>query len=195
MQSVDELGRLPVMQDGASLHSTMSPASKPGTMPGLIERYNGQHVVSLTANMHGITLGEAAANLKPPSPRRRSAPRRHRPVPRRDSAARANHLRTAHRPAPRRPRDLPAARRQLPVDAPGARDRADHSRRALRRAADAALTGTTLNIQSFMGAIMAIGIAVANSILLVTFAERARHEGQPLLTPRAKAPPAACAPS
>jgi multidrug efflux pump subunit AcrB len=37
-------------------------------------------------------------------------------------------------------------------------------------------TGTTLNIQSFMGAIMAIGIAVANSILLVTFAERARHE-------------------
>ena len=38
-------------------------------------------------------------------------------------------------------------------------------------------TGTTLNVQSFMGAIMAIGIAVANSILLVTFAERARHEG------------------
>ena len=54
-------------------------------------------------------------------------------------------------------------------------------------------TGTTLNIQSFMGAIMAIGIAVANSILLVTFAERARHEGRPLLEPRAKAPAAACA--
>ena len=29
-----------------------------------------------------------------------------------------------------------------------------------------------------MGAIMAIGIAVANSILLVTFSERARHEGR-----------------
>ncbi len=43
------------------------------------------------------------------------------------------------------------------------------------------LTGTTLNIQSFMGAIMSIGIAVANSILLVTFAERFRHEGRPLL--------------
>ena len=42
-------------------------------------------------------------------------------------------------------------------------------------------TGTTLNIQSFMGAIMAIGIAVANSILLVTFAERARHENGPSL--------------
>ena len=43
------------------------------------------------------------------------------------------------------------------------------------------LTGTTLNIQSFMGAIMAIGIAVANSILLVTFAEHFRQEGSPLL--------------
>ncbi len=37
------------------------------------------------------------------------------------------------------------------------------------------VTGTTLNLQSFMGAIMAIGVAVANAILLVTFAERARR--------------------
>ena len=35
-------------------------------------------------------------------------------------------------------------------------------------------TGTTLNLQSFMGAIMSLGVSVANSILLVTFAERAR---------------------
>jgi multidrug efflux pump subunit AcrB len=39
------------------------------------------------------------------------------------------------------------------------------------------LTGTTLNIQSFMGAIMAIGVAVANAILLVTFAEEHRVAG------------------
>jgi multidrug efflux pump subunit AcrB len=39
------------------------------------------------------------------------------------------------------------------------------------------VTGTTLNIQSFMGAIMAIGVAVANAILLVTFAEKARLAG------------------
>src|SRR2546421_1670032 len=39
------------------------------------------------------------------------------------------------------------------------------------------LTGTTLNIQSFMGAIMAVGVAVANAILLVTFAERSRLGG------------------
>ena len=36
---------------------------------------------------------------------------------------------------------------------------------------------TTLNIQSFMGAIMAVGVAVANAILLVTFAERSRLAG------------------
>jgi multidrug efflux pump subunit AcrB len=39
------------------------------------------------------------------------------------------------------------------------------------------LTGTTLNIQSFIGAIMAIGVAMANAILLVTFAEQRRVEG------------------
>jgi biotin carboxyl carrier protein len=38
-------------------------------------------------------------------------------------------------------------------------------------------TRTTLNVQSFMGAIMAIGVAVANAILLVTFAESARRRG------------------
>jgi multidrug efflux pump subunit AcrB len=37
-------------------------------------------------------------------------------------------------------------------------------------------TGTTMNIQSFIGAIMAIGVGMANAILLVTFAEKARRE-------------------
>jgi multidrug efflux pump subunit AcrB len=40
------------------------------------------------------------------------------------------------------------------------------------------ITGTTLNVQSFMGAIMAVGVSVANAILLVTFAEHYRKEGQ-----------------
>src|SRR5262249_27272106 len=39
------------------------------------------------------------------------------------------------------------------------------------------LTGTTVNLQSFMGAIMAIGVAGANAILLVPFAEQHRREG------------------
>ncbi|MGC0773076.1 MAG: efflux RND transporter permease subunit, partial [Candidatus Acidiferrum sp.] len=39
------------------------------------------------------------------------------------------------------------------------------------------ITGTSLNLESFMGAIMAIGVAVANAILLVTFAEKNRKNG------------------
>jgi multidrug efflux pump subunit AcrB len=38
-------------------------------------------------------------------------------------------------------------------------------------------TGSTLNIESFIGAIMAVGVAVANSILLLTAAEEARRGG------------------
>src|SRR5205807_1259426 len=34
------------------------------------------------------------------------------------------------------------------------------------------------NLQSFMGAIMAVGVAVANAILLATFAEQGRREGK-----------------
>jgi multidrug efflux pump subunit AcrB len=37
-----------------------------------------------------------------------------------------------------------------------------------------ALTGTTLNVESMMGAIMAVGIATSNSILLVSFANDVR---------------------
>ena len=42
------------------------------------------------------------------------------------------------------------------------------------------LSGTTLNVPSLMGAIMAIGVATANSILVVTFAndERCAHENK-----------------
>jgi len=43
------------------------------------------------------------------------------------------------------------------------------------------ITGTTLNIESLIGAIMAIGVAVANAILLVTFAERSRIGGAQVL--------------
>jgi multidrug efflux pump subunit AcrB len=38
------------------------------------------------------------------------------------------------------------------------------------------VTNTTLNIESFMGTIMAVGVAVSNAIMLVTFADRHRLE-------------------
>ncbi|HZW88062.1 MAG TPA: efflux RND transporter permease subunit, partial [Myxococcaceae bacterium] len=39
-----------------------------------------------------------------------------------------------------------------------------------------AVTGTTLNVESFMGAIMSVGIAVSNSILLVSYANEVRSQ-------------------
>lgn len=41
------------------------------------------------------------------------------------------------------------------------------------------ITGTTLNVPSLMGAIMAVGVASANSILLVTFAREQQLKGHP----------------
>ncbi len=41
-------------------------------------------------------------------------------------------------------------------------------------------TNTTLNIESFMGIIVMVGIVVSNSILLVDFANERRKDGQPL---------------
>jgi len=38
------------------------------------------------------------------------------------------------------------------------------------------LTGTTINVQSFMGVIFTVGIDVSNSILIVEFANRLRRE-------------------
>ncbi|MGE0587093.1 MAG: efflux RND transporter permease subunit [Cyclobacteriaceae bacterium] len=40
------------------------------------------------------------------------------------------------------------------------------------------ITGKTLNIQSYMGMIMAVGVAIANGILFITNAEQFRNEGK-----------------
>jgi multidrug efflux pump subunit AcrB len=39
------------------------------------------------------------------------------------------------------------------------------------------ITQTTINVPSLMGAIMSIGVATANSILMITFANDQRREG------------------
>lgn len=40
------------------------------------------------------------------------------------------------------------------------------------------ITGTTINVESLMGAIMAVGVGVANGNLLITFANEQREEGR-----------------
>ncbi len=180
MQSAESIGDLPVMQDGRGETRLIDIAAlKLGTMPGLIERYNGQHVVSLTANIHGLTLGDAAEKLNQALSAAGSPPK--------DVSV---NLRGEIPPLEQ---TLSGLRIGLLLAVLVIFLLLSANFQSLRLALAIVLTipavlcgvllmllitGTTLNLQSFMGAIMAIGIAVANSILLVTFSERARHAGR-----------------
>ncbi len=183
MQSAAALGSLAVMQGGRTGVELASLAEmKTATMPGLIERNNGQRVVSLTANLSGITLGQALPGLKAAVARAGEPPRgvsvRYRgQVPALEQsvsglqvglglavvavflllAANFQSLRLALAVLSTVPAVLCGVLAMLFI------------------------TGTTLNLQSFMGAIMSVGIAVANAILLVSFAERFRREKMSLL--------------
>jgi multidrug efflux pump subunit AcrB len=45
------------------------------------------------------------------------------------------------------------------------------------------LTGSTLNLQSYMGMIMSVGVSISNSVLLITNAEQLRkHNGDAILS-------------
>ena len=181
MQSVAEVGSIPLMRDGRSQPRLSDIAVlKPGSMPGLIERYNGQHVVSLTGNLHDITLGEAATRIN-------------RAIASAGTPPKGVTVRLRG--------EIPALEQTLSGLRIGlllavlaiflllaANFQSVRLALTVMLAIPAVLcgvvlallaTGTTLNVQSFMGAIMAIGISVANSILLVTFAEHERREGRP----------------
>jgi multidrug efflux pump subunit AcrB len=183
VQSADALSALPVMKSGRQETQLANIATlKAGTMPGLIERYNGQRVVSITANLHGVTLGEAVPQLKQAidaagmPPRGVSVEFRGQIPPLEDtiSGLRIGLLLTIAIIFLLLAANFQSGRLALTIvlTIPAVLCGVLF---ALR------LTGTTLNIQSFMGAIMSIGIAVANSILLVSFAEHRRREGLPLL--------------
>jgi multidrug efflux pump subunit AcrB len=177
MQSVEQVGAIPVARNGERQLADIA-TMKQGTMPGLIERYNGQHVVSLTANIHGLTLGQAGARIQQAITAAGTPPRgisvRMRgqipPLEQTLGGLRAGLLLAVGAIFLLLAANFQSVRLALAVllTIPAVLCGVLLMLR---------LTGTTLNVQSFMGAIMAIGIAVANSILLVTFAERARREG------------------
>jgi multidrug efflux pump subunit AcrB len=183
MQSVQNVGELPIMLDGhLDTQLTNVAQMKLGTMPGLIERFNGQHIVSLTANIHDTTLGEAAPKLTEALAAAGTPPRGVKivmkgqipPLEQTISGLRVGLLLAVVAIFLLLWANFQSMRLAL----------------AIVLTVPAVLCGvllmllathTTLNIQSFMGAIMAVGIAVANSILLITFAERARHENSPVM--------------
>ena len=76
IQSTTDLAQLPVAPNGASRPLLGEVADlKEGTAPGLMERYNGQRVLSLTANLHGITLGKAIPEIQQAIDRAGTPPR------------------------------------------------------------------------------------------------------------------------
>jgi multidrug efflux pump subunit AcrB len=183
VQSVQQVQDLPVMPRGSPKPLLEDIATlSPGVMPGEIDRYNGQRVVGITANIHGITLDEAAARIGRVVAAAGTPPKGVSVVLRGQIPALAQTISSLQLGL------LLAVVVIFLLLA--ANFQSVRLALAIVLTVPAVLCGvllmllathTTLNIQSFMGAIMAVGIAVANSILLVTFTERFRREGRPLL--------------
>ncbi|HYM13362.1 MAG TPA: efflux RND transporter permease subunit [Bryobacterales bacterium] len=184
MASLEDVENIPLMNRNALTSGAGRPLVSDvakldfGTTPGEVDRYNMQRVVSLTANIHGRPLGEAVEEVRK-AIARAGAPPRGVTVFNRGQ--------------------VPAFEETLAGLSTGlllsiaviflllaANFQSFRLSIAVVSAVPAVIcgvllmllfTGTTLNVQSFMGAIMAVGISVANAILLVTFAENARREG------------------
>jgi multidrug efflux pump subunit AcrB len=177
VSSAEDLGRIPLRksESGSVLIRDIAHI-EPGTMPGQYDRYNMRRQVSLSANIAGVDLGTVSEQVNEALQRAGEPPRgaqvevRGQLPPMRDMqnglsvglglavvvvflllAANFQSLRLALVTVSTVPAVLAGVVLLLLV------------------------TGTTLNIQSFIGAIMAIGVAMANAILLVTFAEQHRR--------------------
>ncbi len=179
MATIEDIQNIPVMPAGAPRPLLQDVARVSyGTMIGEYARYNMQRMITITANVVGEDLGRAAdrvsaaiARVGPP-PKGVTVNVRGQVAPMRETleglqvglgmaivivmlllAANFQSLRDAFIVISTAPAIIAGVMVAL------------------------WLSHTTLNVQSFMGAIMAIGVAVANAILLVTFAERRHREG------------------
>ena len=179
MASVDDVMNVPVMQNGAPrpLLSDVATVSQQ-TAIGEYNRYNQQRMITLTANVSGEDLGSASNEVFAAIARTGDPPTgvtvsvRGQVAPMQQTL---DGLRSGLALAIVAIFLLLAAYFQslkvalivvgtIPAVIAGV-------------ALSLFVTGSTLNVQSFMGAIMAIGVAVANAILLATFAEQYRQEG------------------
>ena len=152
-----------------------------GNIPGEYDRYNMQRTVAIDANLFGLDLGHAANALArtlqemPPPPRGVTV----------QVAGQVPVLNAT----------VDALRLGLGLAVlaifflMAAQFESLRLAMAILLVIPGALTGTllmlwlthaSLNMQSFMGAIMAVGVVVANAILLVTFAEHERRRGTPV---------------
>ena len=180
MDSVKQVETLPIQRPGGpSLLLRDVAKIRRGTMPGEYDRYNMKRSLSLTANIVGEDLGHVAGQVSKaieaagPPPKGVIVDVRGQVAPMRDmltglsvglvmSVVVILLLLTANFQSVRL---ALVAVSTAPAVVSGV-------------VMALWLTGTTINIQSFMGSIMGIGVAVANAILLVTFAERRRLESR-----------------
>ena len=178
--SAQDLEGMPVTSGGTQTTTLADVATvASGVMPGMIERYNGQRVVSLTANLHEMTLGEALPEI-------RKAIASVGEIPRGVTVAIRGQV-------PALEHTVSALQSGLGLSLLAIMLLLTAYFQSLRlavavvAAVPAALsgvalalwaTGTSLNVQSFVGTTMATGIGVANAILLVSFAEAARRGGE-----------------
>ncbi len=182
MKSLEDLKNIPIAAPGGKTSLLRNVATlTPGTVPGSYERYNMQRVVSITANIHDSDLGTVLREIEriPEVADAKTWPAKTR-VNIRGQAPALTEL-------------LEGFSGGLLIAVVvvflmlAANFQSFRLALAVISTVPAVLAGvvlalwitrTTLNIQSAIGAIMAVGVAVANAILLVTFAERARREGQ-----------------
>jgi multidrug efflux pump subunit AcrB len=181
LTSADDLARLPVNHSGGGQVLVRDVATlEPGTMPGQFDRYNMRRQVTITANIHGEDLGSVARQVQEAIDRAGQPPQgvttemRGQIVPLADMLAGLSVglavavlvvflVLTANFQSVRLSLVSVST---VPAVIAGV-------------VAMLFVTGSTLNIQSFVGSIMAIGVAMANAIMLVTFAEQVRRAGRP----------------
>jgi multidrug efflux pump subunit AcrB len=179
MNSIQDVEHVPLTQ-GASSHPLVGDVAQVGygNVVGEYHRLNGQRMVTLTANVAGEDLGRISSQLEDAIQRAGAAPRgvkvsvRGQIAPMKQTLANLSiglllavlviYLLLAA--------NFQSLRLSLVVLSTVPAVICGVLFLLL-------ITGTTLNIQSFMGAIMAIGVAVANAILLITFAEEYRCAG------------------
>jgi multidrug efflux pump subunit AcrB len=147
-----------------------------GSTMGEVDRYNMQRVVSLTANLHGEYLGDGAKQIRDAIQRVGQPPRgvavdvrgQIPPLEQTISGLRIGLLLSILVIFLLLTFNFQSVRLALTVlcTVPAV---------LCGVLLMMVITGTTANVQSFMGAIMAIGVAVANAILFVTFAEFGRN--------------------
>jgi multidrug efflux pump subunit AcrB len=178
IRSAEDLATLPVGQDGSSGALLRDVATvRVGTTPGEIDHYNSQRTISVNANVFGGDLGKAANDVERVIRALGNLPKGMKIA----LHGQAEQMRTS----------LESLEEGLGLAAVVILLLLTANFQSLRAAAvvlltapavlagvvlSLAVTRTTLNVQSFMGAIMAIGVSVANALLIVTFArERWQH--------------------